>query len=239
MLVGVLAGMLASGFAWVVGEPQVDLAIGYENQRHQMLGEAPEPVLVSREVQSNIGLATGIVVYGCALGGIFALVFAYAHGRIGHLSPRGTAAVLAAIGFMALILVPQVKYPANPPSVGDPATIGSRTGLYFAMITLSVLAAIATVSMRRQLARRLGNWNSTLLAGAAYLVVVAAGMVILPSVNEVPADFSATTLWCFRLASLGIEAVLWTALGLVFGVSAERQLAPERHPGRWAGQSLR
>src|SRR5580700_6280538 len=111
MLAGLLAGLLASGFAWVFGEPQVDLAIGFEQHMHQMAGEAPEPELVSRAVQSTIGLLTGVLVYSCALGGIFALVFAYAYGRIGQLSPRGTAAMIAAAGFVALILVPQIKYP--------------------------------------------------------------------------------------------------------------------------------
>jgi len=101
MLAGILAGLLAFGFAWVFGEPQVDLAIGFEQHMHQMAGQAPEPELVSRAVQSTIGLLTGVLVYSCALGGIFALVFAYTYRRLGQLSPRGTAAVLAATGFVA------------------------------------------------------------------------------------------------------------------------------------------
>jgi Probable cobalt transporter subunit (CbtA) len=217
MLVGVLAGLLASAVAWVVGEPQIDTAIAFEQHMHQMAGEAPEPELVSRSIQSTIGLATGIVVYGAALGGIFALAFAYAYGRLGRLSPRGTAAILALAGFVTFILVPQIKYPANPPAIGDPTTIGARTALYFTMIALSVISSIAAVSTARQLARRLGAWNGAVAAGAAYVVVIAAAMLILPAVNEVPAGFPAATLWNFRLASLGIEAVLWTTLGLGFG----------------------
>ena len=34
----------------------------------------------------------------------------------------------------------------------------------------------------------------------------------------------ATTLWDFRLVSIGVELVLWTALGLIFGRLAERKL---------------
>jgi hypothetical protein len=165
------------------------------------------------------------------------LVFAYAYGRVGRLSPRGTAALLAAGGFVALILVPQIKYPANPPSIGDPATIGPRTALYFTMIALSVIVAVAAVSTGRQLARRLGAWNGAMAAGGAYLVVIAAGMLILPPVDEVPADFSATTLWHFRLASLGIELVLWTVLSLVFGILAERRLAAKARPRAWIARS--
>ena len=227
MLAGLVAGLLAFAFAWTFGEPQVDLAIGFEEHMHQMAGDAPEPEIVSREVQSSIGLLTGVTVYATALGGIFALVFAYVYGRVGRLSPRGTAALLAVAGFVALILVPQIKYPANPPSIGEPETIGLRTGLYFTMIALSVIVAIAAVSTARHIARQRGLWNGAIVAGIAYLVVIAAGMRILPPINEVPADFSAVTLWNFRIASLGIELVLWTALGLIFGVLAERQLAPQ------------
>jgi hypothetical protein len=231
MLAGLLAGLLASGFAWLLGEPQVDLAISFEEHMHQMAGEAPEPELVSRAVQSTAGLLTGVVVYGCALGGIFALAFAYAYGRFGRLSPRGMATVLAVAGFVTLILVPQIKYPANPPSIGDPETIGSRTALYFTMIALSVITAVAALSTGRQLTRRFGAWNCAIMAGAAYLVVIAAGMLILPPVDEVPAEFSATTLWNFRLASLGIEMVLWTTLGLTFGILAERQFTAKSGSG--------
>lgn len=226
MLAGVLAGLLACGFAWIFGEPQIDLAIAFEQHMHATAGEALEPELVSRAVQRTAGLLTGILFYGCALGGIFSLVFAYAYGRIGHLSPRGTAAMLAALGFVALILVPQIKYPADPPSIGEPETIAARTALYLTMIALSVIASVAATSTARQLARRLGGWSTAIAGGSAYLAVITLAMLILPPVNEVPPDFSATTLWDFRLASLGIEAVLWTALGLIFGVLAERQLVP-------------
>jgi len=252
MVVGLLAGLLAFAFAWVVGEPQVDLAIAFEEQMHHAANDKPpeqmtgdhqmagdnhvhqmatneeEPELVSRAVQSTIGLLTGVVVYSCALGGIFALVFAYAYGRIAQLSPRATAALLAALAFAVLVVVPQIKYPANPPSIGDPETIGLRTGAYFRMITLSIIAAVAAILAAKQLAARLGAWNSGLTGSLVYLVVVAGGMAILPPINEVPEGFSAVTLWNFRLASLGIEAVLWTTLGLVFGILAERQLAPDR-----------
>ena len=104
MLAGVLAGLLAVGFGWVFGEPPIDLAIGFEEHMHHMAGAPEEPELVSRAVQSTLGLLTGVVVYASALGGIFALVFAYAQGRVGRLSPRATAALLA-----ALIFIPQIK----------------------------------------------------------------------------------------------------------------------------------
>jgi hypothetical protein len=227
MLAGVLGGALATVFAWFFGEPPIDLAIAFE-QMHQSAAEAAGPELVSRAVQSTIGLLTGLLVYGAALGGIFALVFAFAYGRIGQLSPRATAALLALAGFIALVLVPQIKYPANPPAVGEPATIGMRTALYFTMLAFSVIAAAAATSTARQLARRIGAWNGAIVAGAAYLAVIVLCMLALPAVSEVPDDFSATALWRFRLASLGTQAVLWSALGLAFGILAEKPLGAAR-----------
>lgn len=225
MLCGVLAGLLAFGFAWLFGEPQVDLAIAFEAHMQQLAHDPPEPELVSRAVQSTLGLFTATMVYSTALGGVFALAFAYAYGRMGRLSARATALLLALAGLVVLIITPQLKYPANPPSIGNPETIGSRTALYFEMIALSVTAAIAGLVAGRRLAHRLGLWNASLAGAAVYVGVMAAAMLGLPPVNEVPAGFSATTLWKFRLASMGINTVVWVTIGLAFGALTQRQLA--------------
>ena len=77
MLVGVFAGLRAFGFARIFGEPQVDRAIAFEEQMNQSKGEVPEPELVSRETQAGLGLFTGVIVYGAAVGGLFSLVFRF------------------------------------------------------------------------------------------------------------------------------------------------------------------
>jgi len=224
MLAGLAAGALALVFAWIFGEPQVGHAIAFEDQQARLAGAAPAPELVSRTVQETFGLA---------LGGLFSIAFALCYGRIGRFGPRATAALVAAGGFAAVELVPFLKYPANPPSVGNPATIGHRTVLYFTMIAISVTATIAAVQIRRRLAPRFGNWNASLLAVAAFIVLVTIAYLALPAVNEVPKDFPAVVLWRFRLASLGTQAVLWAALGLVFGALTERSLATaERRSGQ-------
>jgi len=43
-------------------------------------------------------------------------------------------ALLALAAFITIALVPMLKYPANPPAVGNPDTIGPRTGLYLSML---------------------------------------------------------------------------------------------------------
>ena len=228
MLVGLAAAVLALVFAWVFGEPQVGHAIAFEDSRDKLAGLAPEPEIVSRGVQKTWGLAIGIGVFGVALGGLFSIAFAIAYGRIGNFGARATSALVAAGAFVSVEVVPMLKYPANPPSVGNPDTIGKRTILYLAVIAIGIIVSIIAVQIGRRLAPRYGNWNAALIATAVFIALVAIAYIALPGINEVPAGFPAEVLWRFRLASLGIQAVLWTTLGLGFGALTERGLANAR-----------
>jgi hypothetical protein len=245
MLIGVVAGLLCFSFLKIVGEPKVDQAIAFETQLDEAKARAaaqaliakglpapkeePEPELVSRAVQAGIGLFTGVMVYNVAFGGLFALAFGLAYGRMGNFDPRTTAALMAALGLVAVYIVPNLKYPANPPSVGDPATIGMRTALYFSMITISLAAMIAAGMLRLRLLAGHDPWNAFLIAAGVYLIVVIVVGVALPPINEVPAEFPAVVLWRFRVASAGAQLITWTTIGLLFGALAERVLA--RPPG--------
>jgi hypothetical protein len=220
MLAGLAAAVLATVFAAVFGEPQVARAIAIE-AAHAPSG-AGEAELVSRTVQSTVGLAVAVAVYGAAIGGIFGLAFALVHGRFGRTGVRGTAAVVAGAGFVIVGLVPFLKYPANPPAVGQPETLGRRTALYAVLLLVGVLAAVLAAILKRHLDGRFGPWEAALVAAGVFVAVVGLAAALLPSVDEVPADFPATTLWRFRIATLGTQAVLWTGLGLTFGVLVER-----------------
>jgi hypothetical protein len=226
MLVGLAAGLLAFAFAFVFGEPQVRHAIDFEDYLARLHHEPAEAELVSRGVQRTLGLLTGTVVTGVALGGIFALLFAWAYGRLGAMSPRLTAAVLALGAYVTVTLVPFTKYPANPPTVGNPDTIDKRTVLFVVMIAITVLAAIAGLRIRRTLLARLGAWNAAIVAVGAFVVVVAAAELVLPAVHETPARFPADVLYRFRVASLGINLTMWTTIGLGLGALAQRLLVP-------------
>ncbi len=226
MLVGLAAGLLAFAFAYIFGEPQVQHAIDFEDQLARMHHEPAGAELVSRGTQRTLGLLIGNVVLSVALGGLFSLVFAWAYGRIGAMGPRLTAAVLALGAYLTITVVPFTKYPANPPAIGSPDTIDRRTLLFIAMITITILAAIAAGRIRRQLLPRLGSWNAALLAVGAFLVVIAVAQLVLPPVHETPQGFPADVLWRFRIASLGINATIWATIGLGFGVVAERLLVP-------------
>ena len=227
MLAGLGAGLLALVVAYLMGEPHIDAAIAFEEAHSHDHGGVE---LVSRSMQSTAGLATGILLYGVSLGGLAALGFCFALGRIGRFTPRATAALLSAAALVAVYVVPFLKYPANPPSIGDPETIGRRTTLYFLMMALSVLLAVGAVIVGRRLAPRLGSWYATVAAVAGFAVAVGLAYVFLPAVNEVPEDFSATLLWQFRLSAVAIQLTLWAGFGLLFGHLAERVLTPKAAP---------
>jgi hypothetical protein len=229
MLVGIVAGLLSFGFLKVYGEPQVDRAIAFETQLENAKAAADkakgthmpdeeEPELVSRRVQAGLGLFTAVLVYSAAFGGLFGLAFAFAYGRTpGTLTPQALSALLAATGFVAIYLVPNLKYPANPPSVGDPETIGARTALYFLMIAISLAAMVGSARLKRLFVVRAGEWNANLIAAGCYIAMVAIASLLLPTVNEVPEEFPAVVLWKFRIASAGAQFIMWATLGLLFG----------------------
>jgi hypothetical protein len=229
MLVGVVAGLLAFAFASIFGEPQVQHAIDFEDRLAALNHEPAGPEVVSRGVQRTLGLLTGTVATGVALGGLLGLVFAYAYGRVGALRARGTAALLAGGALVSITLIPFTKYPANPPTVGSPDTIDKRTVLFFAMIAITILALVAATRVRRSLVPSIGGWNAAIVAVGVLVAVVAVAELILPGVHETPAGFPADVLYRFRLASFGINATIWLALGLGFGAVAERLLEPAPH----------
>jgi predicted cobalt transporter CbtA len=222
MLVGVIAGLFSFTFARLVGEPQVEKAIAFETTLDHSRGEMPESEIISRKIQKSVGLLTGVVVYGAAIGGLFGLTFAFAVGRISVTKPRALSALLALLGFVAVVLVPQLKYPANPPAVGNPETIGIRTATFFLLIAFSVAAAVLSLQVGRHLSLRYGAWNGHLLAAALFLIVVTLVSHFLPEIDEVPAGFPVTLMWRFRIAALEIQGVMWASLGLLFGWLTER-----------------
>jgi hypothetical protein len=232
LIAGAIAAMLATGFASVAGEPAIDGAIAFEDTTAAAANEPPAAEVVSRTVQKTVGLFTAAAAYCIALGGIFALVFALVYGRVGSAPPERTARWLAAAAFVVVFLVPFIKYPATPPAVGDPETIGRRTELFLVMVAVSLLSALAAVQIRAWLLTRPALRAHATLGGlATYGVVVTVAALALPGIHELPPNFPADTLWRFREASVGLQLVLWTTIGVSFGALAQRAMTRGAHAG--------
>lgn len=225
LLAGLLAGLVAFGVAYVIGEPQVDAAIAIEEAGgagHHHAPAAAEHAAaeeeltteVSRRTQSTWGLLTGTVGIGLALGGITSLAAAFALGRLGRMGPGQSTALVAAIGFVAISLVPFLKYPATPPAVGNGETIGQRTELYFVFLAISVVAAIAELVLAGILLKGgKSAFQATVIPVLGFVAIVSVAAWLLPTVNEV-GNFPADILWFFRRASILTSAALWATIGI-------------------------
>jgi predicted cobalt transporter CbtA len=265
IVAGAIAGVLAFVFARIFAEPQIAKAIAYEDGRDAaqaaldkaagMPAPAPGPDIFSRAIQANVGLGVGIVLFGIAMGALFAVAYAICLGRVGNIRPRTLALLVAAGGFLGLYLVPFVKYPANPPAVGNADTIGDRGGLYLLMVLCSVVLLVLAVWLGRWSSARFGNWNAVLLAGAAFVVAIGIVMTVLPPLGHLATNvqefgvratetpqplknpqgtivypgFPADVLFNFRFYSVAAQLILWTALGLIFAPLADRLLGPRPH----------
>lgn len=266
LLAGAAAGLLAFVVARIFAEPQIQAAIDYENGRdaaeaalNKAAGlpiELASPDIFSRAIQANVGIGIGMVLFGIAMGALLAVVYTVCLGRVGNLRPRALSMLVAAGGFIGIYLVPFVKYPANPPSIGHPDTIGPRGGLYVLMVVCSVSFLAGAVWLGRRLRLRFGNWNASLLAGAAFMVAIGVVMAVLPPLGHLadnvrqygmqatetplplrdPAGtivypgFPADVLANFRLYSTATQLILWAAVSLVFAPLAERVLAGASQP---------
>jgi len=240
LLAGASAAVPAFVFARMCAEPVLDRAIAYEDGRIDVEGahglHEHGAGLLTRGVQANAGLGFGVLIFGVAMGALFAVLFCVVAGRVGRFAARPLSLLLAAGAFGVVYLVPFVKYPPNPPAVGQADTIGARTGWYLTMVLASVVLAIAAVWLARRLNGPLGEWNSGLLAAGVYVGAIAVVMVALPAVDEVPGPmrdaaggitypgFPADVLYEFRMVSLATQVVLWATIGVVFATLAGRPL---------------
>jgi len=245
LLSGAVAGVFAFVFARIFLEPVIGRAIGYEEGRgdaeaaltaHEHGGHEHGVELFTRGVQANIGMGFGVLAFSVAMGALFAVVFAVVYPRLRTPQVRLLALVLASAAFVVVYLVPFLKYPANPPSIGEPDTIGRRTGLYLLMIVLSLAFAAGAVWLARTVEPKLGRWNATLSGFGAYLVAVGLAMLVLPPVSETPQPlvdesgalvypgFSGDDLFHFRVYAVGTQLVIWVTIGLVAGALLDRLL---------------
>ena len=223
-LAGLAAGTASALFAATAGRGPVRDAIALEDSISHATGGAHHEDLFGRGVQ-EIGGAVGLVVFGLALGVIFSVVLAAVGPRLAAPTPMAASVRLGFFGFVAVVLVPFLKYPANPPAVGDPATVNERTALYFAVLGLSILLTWAVWRFHRgvELAPVAKVWATAALYGAGLLVLFLA----LPG-NPDTVDAPADLVWRFRLASLGGLAAAWTVLALVTGALLSRPGRPHR-----------
>ncbi|GAB4007233.1 CbtA family protein [Nocardioides ultimimeridianus] len=222
MLSGAVAGLVAFVFARLFAEPLIQQAIDFEDGH----SHEHEQELVSRSVQSLIGLGTGMILFGVAMGTLVAVGYVVAIGRTGRVRPFQLALLMPGFYFVGVFLVPFLKYPANPPAIGDPDTIRDRGAAFLITVAVSCLALFLAVYAGQQLRQRLGLYRTVLVAGFGYAVVMGLLFWALPTFHETPEGFPADVLARFRVDAILGQVLLFGTIALVFAPLAERVLRP-------------
>jgi hypothetical protein len=173
--------------------------------------------LVSRAGQRVGGVLAALLV-GAALGVVLAVLrAAIRRQRAQRDEPWRGALRLAAVAFLTLNLVPFLKYPPNPPGIGDADTVGRRTALYVILLGWSVLSGWAGLRTWRWLrAREMGHQLAGPAVALTVIGLVGLGLAVLPA-GPNPDAVPSSIVWSFRLASLGGWAAYWAVAGTVLG----------------------
>lgn len=230
---GVVVGVLVATYQFFVVEPTIDEAVELEEALAE--GEAAasttdpgeghsheEEPRFERSEQVGGGLAAD-VIYAVVVAAVFGTVFAAARHRLPGSSDFGRATWLGAVGFGATALVPGIKYPANPPAVGDPDTVGERTVQYLVLVAVALLLAWLLARLSGVLRRHLDDATRIVAVSAATITAYGLALVVLPGTPDtVDPAVPAGLVWDFRLRSLGALALLWTGLGLGVGWLLDR-----------------
>lgn len=228
-LAGAIGGLLAFVFGRILVEPIIGRAVAFEDARNAaehagmpgMAGMAEEPELFTRAVQQNVGLGAGLILFGVAMGALFGVAYCVAAPKLARWTPRAVALAVAGSLFAGVYALPYLKYPPNPPVVGDPDTIRERTGAYLLMVAICLGLVAAAWVVGLAAVPRLGAYGAALAGGA----IVLGGLVVaclLPATVATPKGFDPDDLYWFRTYSFLAQAILWSAIGLIGGESVHR-----------------
>ena len=219
LLAGLAAALVVSVFHLVFTEPVIDRAIGIEEQMNAGHDEG-EPV-VSREGQ-KAGLVLGLALYGSIWALLFGVVYHLTQGWLPATSAAARGAVLAVMGYLSVALLPFLKYPANPPGVGDPETISYRQALYVGLLVLSVAGVIVAAGIARYAQGRGLKQPVSWLTGLGFLAAFAVVIFLVLPANPDPVHIPDEVLAPFRGLSLAGLTLFWATLGAIFAWLSHR-----------------
>jgi len=219
VLIGILAGLCGAIFGSVVTEPRVDDAIALEEQRatdEHADDSGGDEVRVDRSDQKGAGLFAAYALAGAAFGLILAVTTLSLRTTTG--GPFRRVALSGLILATAITVTPWLKYPPNPPAVGNPDTVGERERYYVLAIVLAALLLAGAAHLSARL-RRAGWADHRRIAAVVLAGLVGFGVMFAalpPSPDEVTAP--ANLVWQFRINSLTGNLLVWTLLTLGLGV---------------------
>ena len=214
LLAGAIAGTILGVMNQVAVEPYIERAIELEMQNTVQSGQVidSDEFTAYRFWQKGGEIVAGTIL-GLSIGSLFGIVFAYTHSSIPGSNNKKKALIVAGIMWFVLFLMPALKYPANPPAVGDPETIYYRQTLYVAFLAISGFSALGLAFLYR----RMGSLNiKKTIIPAAYAAIIAGAYLTMPSSPD-PINAPMDLVIGFRAASAITLSIFWGLLGVIFG----------------------
>ena len=125
LLSGAISGTAQGMANFVLVEPVLDKAIYLENKALFDSGNEQDSVefrIAHEEYRTwqKGGQLVSSAILGMSMGSLFGLVFGYARKSLPSSNILKKTLILAVIMWLILFIIPFVKYPSNPPTVGDP-----------------------------------------------------------------------------------------------------------------------
>ncbi len=214
---GAFAGLVHGAVNFAIVEPYLDQAIGIENQNLFDSGEKEDTLEFWVEYEGyrtwqKSGQILAGVILGTSVGALFGIVFALSRNSLPGSNDVKKALILAGIMWLTLYFIPFLKYPANPPTVGETETVALRAILYISFIAISGFAAVGFYRLSKKFHDK--KKFISLIGYAAFISIV---FVVMP---ENPDEVSAPAKLVeeFRAVSvLGVSS-FWISVALILGM---------------------
>lgn len=215
MASGALAGLILGGTNLVFVEPSLDQAIGIENQHLFATGEEKDtPEFQTKYESYRTWQKTGQIlaggILGISLGALFGIVFALSRNSLPGKTDVRKSLILAGIMWLTVYFIPFLKYPANPPTVGDPETIVLREILYVTFIAISGFGALGFYKLSKKLKTK------KFIAVVGYVILILMAFVAMPD-NPDQITTSMDLVNHFRIMSAFTVSIYWLSLGIILG----------------------
>jgi len=217
LISGALAGTIHGVANLILVEPYLDTAIGIENQHLFASGEEKNTPEFRAEFDSyrywqKGGQILAGAILGTSIGALFGIVYAYSRNSLPGRTDLRKTFTLAAIMWLTVFIIPFLKYPANPPTVGDPETVVLRSILYLSFIAISGFGAVGFYQMYKKLQSR-----KKIIAFVGYAIFISTVFAVMPpNPDEISAPIELVNQ--FRLMSVIAVSVFWVSVAAVLGI---------------------
>ena len=217
LLSGCFAGTIYGTLNLIIVEPYLDDAINIENQNLFSSGEeidGPQFWVEYYEYRSwqKGGQILAGAILGTSIGSLFGIVYALSKKSLPSRNNIGKTLILAGLMWFTLFVIPFLKYPANPPTVGDGETVVLRGILYLTLIAVSGFLAIGFYQIFKRLKAK-----NRILPIIGYGVLISIVFFVMPE-NPDEISTSMELVNGFRVVAFLTGTVFWFTLALFLGV---------------------